>query len=77
MLGISWRAEELSYKKGLSSILFPLLVKFDILFARYFEIRFYSFAQIMQSRNTRDSLYENCCILIYDTRMLVVRTTEM
>ena len=64
------------YQKGLCSILCPLLGELDILCARYFEIRFYSFTQIVQSRVIRDSVYENC-LLIYHTRILVVRTSEM
>ena len=71
--GISWRAEELLSKRA---ILCPLLVKFDILCARYFEIRFCSFAQIVQSGIVRDSLYENC-IVMYHTRILVVRTSAV
>ena len=74
--GISCRAEELLSKKGLCSILCPLLLKFDILCATYFEIRFYSFAPLVRSRIIRDALYENC-ILIYRTRILVVLTPEM
>ena len=63
-------------KKELCSIFCPLLVKFDIFCARYFGIRFCSFAPLVRSRIIRDILYENC-ILIYRTRILVVRTSEM